>query len=259
MADIVGPYDKVYARFLEYVGSFKEVKEEKEKAKLSPSEKFIIPTKKEEVKQEEEKGWVIQDKENAIFKTRDGEFVKVDVNQTKYIKNIVSIRGEPKEYRKINPETKLMVLHRVFGDDIWKEIKEDDKYIYYQYVGKISKPEKPMPISKPEEIFKAPKLPIEEKTKELLGLSKPPSASWFKYIGPEEKHKGEDVSAVYSYVDREEAAKNPDKYGPEEIDGDIIDYLDSTGEHTLVPLFKSEETPREARINKLLSLVKLGD
>jgi hypothetical protein len=90
----------------------------------------------EEKKEEEGDEWISEDKANDIFKTKDGRLVRVDRHQLNYLANINQVPGKP-GYRKINPKTKIMTLHRVFGDDVWKELKGDGQYFYFERVGKI--------------------------------------------------------------------------------------------------------------------------
>jgi hypothetical protein len=156
--DITASFDKIYGRFLSYIMKFKDQQEKEEKTgPLTPSEKVERMTKgpSEGAPGGREVKWVPQDKDRKIFLSRNGDMARIDKDAIQYIKTMKPVRGKP-EYRKVWEKTGLKVMKNTFGDSMWMEIYEDDKYVYYREVvvpageSKTTTEEKPETPKKPE-------------------------------------------------------------------------------------------------------------
>lgn len=154
--DITAPFDKIYGRFLAYIMKFKDQQDKetwRDSATLTPSEKTErmmgagIPPGGREVK------WVPQDKERKVFLSRNGDMARIDKDAVQYIKTMKPVKGKP-EYRKVWEKTGLKVMKNTFGDSMWMEIYEDEKYVYYREVPSVGA-EKPVTTEEKE----APKKP----------------------------------------------------------------------------------------------------
>ena len=177
-SDITQKFDGIYGRFLNYILKFKDQQEESEKSleQMTPSEKIESMTGSgtSGVK------WLPVDRKEGqqkIFVSSDETMVRIDRERAPHYTRLMRpVKGKSPEYRRLQEDARLNVMKAVFGNSIWKIIKETEKYTYYKEVPEATetteekKPEVPgkpevskpvIPIRPDPTAFRAPKLPID--------------------------------------------------------------------------------------------------
>jgi phage FluMu protein Com len=163
---------------LNYILKFKDQQEESEKSleQMTPSEKIESMTGSgtSGVK------WLPVDRKEGqqkIFVSSDETMVRIDRERAPHYTRLMRpVKGKSPEYRRLQEDARLNVMKAVFGNSIWKIIKETEKYTYYKEVPEATetteekKPEVPgkpevskpvIPIRPDPTAFRAPKLPID--------------------------------------------------------------------------------------------------